>query len=76
MKHILNLNEMVLVDLTEHGHQVWNSSDWGKIAPLATGRKRLSAQMWVFMSVFGPHFGNGYPQVVEHNEMQVFCGKD
>lgn len=74
MKHIMNFNEIVSVQLTDHGWNVWNKSDWGGLARLEQHRRRLDTQLWVLMNVFGPHMGNGSPQIFIDNILEVKCG--
>jgi hypothetical protein len=65
-----NVNEYVLVRLTEHGREIIRKDDakWGELYPSLRGRSTLPKedadgwskwQLWHLMQTFGPHVANG-----------------
>ena len=76
-----NINDKIKVKLTEHGRSIlekdvtdtlgrlkgFNISDY---SPYHTDDEGYTEfQLWDFMRIFGPHFWNGCPQILEHNEI-------
>lgn len=81
-----NINDKIKVKLTEHGRSImekdvtdtlgrlkgFNISDY---SPYHTDDKGYTEfQLWNFMRIFGPHFWNGCPQILENNEI-IFIPK-
>lgn len=82
-----NINDEIKVKLTEHGRSIldkdvtntlgmlkgFNISDY---SPYHTDDEGYTEfQLWDFMRIFGPHFWNGCPQIIENNEI-IFCPKE
>lgn len=81
-----NLNNKIKVKLTEHGRSIlekdvtdtlgrlkgFNISDYSLYRTDDEGYTEF--QLWNFMSIFGPHFWNGCPKIIEHNEI-IFIPK-
>lgn len=77
----VNINDFVKVRLTELGRDIL-LDDLSKVYPNLKRENLwevspyhidddgyLKIQFWNFMSIFGSHFWNGAPQVIEHNEI-------
>ncbi len=74
-----NINDRVKVKLTELGQVVLNNSvteavkniseltNYSPYKPDKDGY--IEIQLWQFMNIFGEHFWNGAPQIIERNEI-------
>lgn len=77
----MNINDKIKVKLTEHGRSIlekdvtdtlgrlkgFNISDY---SPYHTDDEGYTEfRLWDFMRIFGSHFWNGCPQILEHNEI-------
>lgn len=69
MKVIMNTNDYIEVELTDHGIMLYNDNyrhlNHSQSNP-------LKIQMWEFMNIFGDEFYNGAQQIVKDNKI-VFC---
>lgn len=84
---VANINDRIKVKLTENGKSILNNYDHHNLSQVeylslpsdysphpedADGYCEFT--LWEFMSIFGAHFCNGGPQLVENNEI-VFLPK-
>ena len=77
-----NINDKIKVKLTEHGKAILDK-DVENILPVmktlisdktyypyhVDRDGYIEFQLWNFMRIFGSHFWNGCPQILEHNEI-------
>lgn len=74
MKHVINLNDEIRVQLTEHGKKL-EEKYLSSLGDLDVKIKSFSEyrdfQLWEFMNVFGKHLWNGADQVIVNNEIEV-----
>ncbi len=84
-----NINDRIRVKLTEHGRSVLdkdveNTLSTSTIKTLISDKTYypyhidkdgyIEFTLWDFMRIFGPHFWNGCPQIIENNEI-IFLSK-
>lgn len=82
-----NINDRIKVKLTEHGKSILNNYDNYNLSeveylnlPVSYSPHPADADgyyeftLWEFMSIFGAHFYNGGPQLLEDNEI-IFLPK-
>jgi len=66
----ININEIVLVQLTPHGTQILEGA--GRTVffqPNRFGERRF--QLWELMEIFGPHMHNGMNQIFVENTIVI-----
>lgn len=86
-----NINDKIKVKLTEHGRTILNkdvTDTLGRLkgfnipdySPYHTDDEGYTEfTLWNFMQIFGSHFWNGCPRVVENNEiifLNLFTNKE
>ena len=76
-----NINDMIKVKLTAQGKEILDKMvadtlstlkgfDLSDYSPYHTDSEGYTEfQLWDFMRIFGSHFWNGCPQVIENNEI-------
>ncbi len=76
-----NINDKIKVKLTEHGRSILNKDVTNTVgmlkgfnisdySPYHTDDEGYTEfQLWDFMRIFGSHFWNGCPQIIENNEI-------
>lgn len=82
-----NINDMIKVKLTEYGESILTNYDHNNLSQVeylnlpsdysphpADTDGYYEFTLWEFMSIFGAHFCNGGPQLVENNEI-IFLPK-
>ena len=85
-----NINDRIKVKLTEHGRSILdkdveNTLSTPTIKTLISDKTYYPYHMdkdgyteftlWAFMRIFGSHFWNGCPQIIENNEI-IFLLED
>lgn len=84
---VTNINDRIKVKLTKHGKSILNNYDHYNLSeveylnlPVSYSPHPADADgyyeftLWEFMSIFGAHFYNGGPQLLEDNEI-IFLPK-
>jgi hypothetical protein len=73
MKHIINLNDKIQVQLTIKGQAVLHVfyQEIEECLPIKFKGTYIDFQLWEFMNIFGKHLWNGADQVIVNNEMEV-----
>ena len=80
-----NINDEIKVKLTAYGKEILDK-DVENILPImktcisdktyypyhTDNEGYTKFQLWDFMRIFGTHFWNGCPQVIENNEINLF----
>lgn len=76
-----NINDEIKVKLTAHGKEILDKTvtetlrilkgfDLTDYSPYPTDNEGYTKfQLWDFMRIFGAHFWNGCPQIIENNEI-------
>lgn len=81
---LFNVNDYIKVKLTDLGKEIYKHYDDEflkifphlKPIPLDIDEEGYCKfQLWRFMNIFGEHFGNGFPLVIESNTI-MFENKD
>lgn len=79
-----NVNHYVKVKLTDLGKEIYKHHDdeflkeFPNLKPIPLDideQGYCKFQLWHFMNIFGEHFGNGFPLVIESNTI-LFEDKD
>ena len=81
-----NINDRIKVKLTEYGNSILKADttatldmlknfNYPEYSPYHTDKDGyIEFQLWDFMRIFGSHFWNGCPQIIENNEV-IFTDK-
>ena len=82
-----NINDRIKVKLTEYGKSILYNHDYSNLSQMKSLNLPLDYfphtadtdgyyefTLWEFMSMFGAHFINGGPQIIENNEI-IFLSK-
>lgn len=77
-----NINDEIKVKLTAHGKDILDKDVEDTLSTIKTlisdktyypyhvdKDGYIEFQLWDFMRIFGPHFWNGCPQIIENNEI-------
>jgi hypothetical protein len=68
----ININNKVKVKLTQAGLKAATDAGYQHMAQKEDEEGYSSFQLWVLMSIFGPHMYNGMPEVMfEKNSIRI-----